>query len=222
MSRLLIAISCAAAVAPALADPLAELEEAQTALYDAVAPAVVVVENGGALGAGFAVAPGLVVTAAHVVLGAEEVRVTFADGQVVRGAVVERAKDGLDLAVVTVPATPSRTLPLLPGAAARTGAFVAAVGHGDGSRWTLATGIVANAAADGPDGALVRLQLPLRPGASGGPVVDRAGNLVGVVTHGGPGAAAFAVRASAVLRALGTLGALAVACDQPCAERPTP
>jgi S1-C subfamily serine protease len=219
----LIAISCAAAVGPALADPLAELEEAQTALYDAVAPAVVVVENGAALGAGFAVAPGLVVTAAHVVLGAEEVRVTFADGQVVRGAVIERARDGLDLAVVRVPLTPARTLPLLPGAAVRTGAFVAAVGHGDGSRWTLATGIVANAAADGPDGALVRLQLPLRPGASGGPVVDRAGGLVGVVTHGGAGAAAFAVRASAVVHALGTLGALAVACaDQGCAERPTP
>lgn len=209
MPRGLIAIILAVTSLPARgADPLADLEDAQRALFERVAPAVVVIERGGAIGAGFAVAPGVVVTAGHVVADATVVTVTLAGGRVVPGTVTERSADGLDLALVRVAETPARTLALA-GPPARTGAFVASVGHDDGNRWTLATGIVANAQADGPDGALLRLQLPLRPGASGGPVVDRAGNVLGIVTHGGPGEATFAVRSAAALRSLSGLAALA-------------
>lgn len=211
MLRLLIGITLGALAGPAEGgDALADLEDAHVALFERVAPAVVVVEHGGAVGAGFAVAAGLVVTAAHVVQGASEVRITLPGGRVVRGAVAERSADGLDLALVHVPEAPGPTL-ALGGAPTRTGAFVATVGHGDGNRWTLATGIVANAAADGADGALLRLQIPLRPGASGGPVVDRSGSVVGIVTHGGPGSASFAVRAGAALASLAGLAALAPA-----------
>ncbi len=54
----------------------------------------------------------------------------------------------------------------------------------------------------------MRLQLPLRAGASGGPLVDRTGRAVGIVTLGGPEAAAFAVRMEAAVRALVGLAAV--------------
>jgi S1-C subfamily serine protease len=205
------ALACAAALTafPSLAGPdtLAALEEQQTALFERVAPAVVVIRSGDATSAGFAVAPGLVVTSAHGVLGATDVEVTLRDGRTLRGVVVERSGDGLDVALVRVPAT-TRVLSLTTALEVRTGSLVAVVGHGDLSLFSLATGLVSNASAAGPGGPLLALQIPLRPGASGGPVVDRSGRVIGVVAHGAPGAVAFAIRSEAVLRSLPGLAAV--------------
>ncbi len=191
-------------------DALATLEEEQTALFDRVAPAVVVIRSGDARGTGFAVAPGLVVTAAHALHGGRDVFVTLHDGRALRGEVVATARGGLDLALVRIPGTPARILELRPTSAVRTGSVVAVVGHGEGLLWSLATGLVSNAEPVGPDAALLALQIPLRPGASGGPVVDRSGRVVGVVAQGG-GGTAFAVRSDAVLRAFPEIAAAATA-----------
>lgn len=209
MPRALAAISlalAAALAAPARGQILASIEDEQRALFDGIAPGVVVVASGGAISAGFFAAPGLVVTSAHGVLGAREATVTLRDGRTVVGKVVASSPRGLDLALLRVPAA-ARVLSPAPDAALRAGDVVVAVGHDDGSRWSFSTGMVSNPQADGPDGALVRLQLALRPGASGGPVVSRAGRVIGVVVHGGPPAATFAVRSDAVLRAFPELTA---------------
>lgn len=208
MTRPALALTAAALVAvpaPGRPDALAELEHEHARLFDRVAPAVVAISNGSAIGAGFAVAPELVVTAAHVVLGATDVEVTLRDRRVVRGQVIERSPGGLDLALLRVPVTPSAVLALSASPAVRAGSIAAAVGHGDGNRWSLATGIVSSAEVDGANGPLFRLQIPLRPGASGGPVVDREGRVIGVVTHGAAGAVSFAVRSDVVLRAFAGL-----------------
>jgi S1-C subfamily serine protease len=203
----------------ARADTLASLEEDQTALYDRIAPGVAVLSAGRAIGAGFAVAPGLLLTAAHVVDGAAGVDVLLRDGRSVRGEVIERAASGLDLALVRIPAEPP-SLPLAPSDGLRPGSVVATVGHPDGNRFTLGTGVVAQAAADGPDPTLVRLQLPLRQGASGGPVVDRHGRVVGVVTLGASGTVAFAIRTEVALASLrGLDGVVAAAARRPPADR---
>ncbi|HEX9050181.1 MAG TPA: serine protease, partial [Anaeromyxobacter sp.] len=117
---------------------------------------------------------------------------------------------GLDLALVRIPATPDRVLELTATSSVRTGSVVAVVGHGEGLLWSFATGLVSNAAPAGPDASLLALQVPLRPGASGGPVVDRSGRVVGVVALGG-GGTAFAVRSDAVLRAFPELAGAAAA-----------
>jgi S1-C subfamily serine protease len=201
----------AAALAPdARADALASLEAEQTALYDRIAPGVAVLSAGGAIGAGFAVAPGLLLTAAHVVEGARDVDVLLRDGRTFRGEVVERAAGGLDVALVRIPASPP-ILELAQSASLRPGSVIASVGHPDGSHFVLGTGVVAQAQADGSDASLVRLQMPLRPGASGGPVVDRTGRVVGVVALGAPGTVAFAVRAEAAARALAGLAGVPLA-----------
>jgi S1-C subfamily serine protease len=195
--------------APAVAsDVLSSLEAEQAELYERVAPGVAVVSAGGALGAGFAVAPGLLLTAAHVVQARGEVEVTLRDGRTLRGTVIERAPNGLDVALVRIPAEPP-TLELARSAPLRPGSIVATIGHPDGNRFVLGTGLVAQATGDAADASLVRLQLPLRAGASGGPVVDRSGRVVGIVALGAPGTVTYAVRAEAAVRALSGLSHLA-------------
>jgi S1-C subfamily serine protease len=215
----LVAALSAAFPSAVRSDALSALEEEQRALFERVAPGVVVISNGPTLSAGFAAAPGLVVASAHGVQDARDVEVAFRDGRIVRGEVVASSPHGLDLALVRVPETPGLVLALAPVAALRAGDVVAAVGHGEGNRWSFTMGMVSNPAADGADGALVRLQLALRPGASGGPVVDRAGRVVGVVALGDPGAVAFAIRSDVVLRAFPEIAAGAVAGAEPAAER---
>jgi len=199
----LAAMAAVVAITPsARPDTLAALEDEQTALFERVAPAVVAIRSGNGYAAGFAVAPGLVLTAAHALRGEGAIEVTLRDGRIVPGEVVERSPDGLDLALLAIPATPAALLELSAILDVRTGSLVAVVGHGDGSLWSLSTGVVSNVAAAGPDGTLLGLQIPLRPGASGGPVVDRRGRVVGIVAHGASGAVAFAVRSDAALRSL--------------------
>lgn len=206
----LVLLALAAATPRARADALATLEDEQTALFDRVAPAVVVIQSGDARATGFAVAPGLVLTAAHAIRGGRDVGVTLHDGRRLRGVLVATGPGGLDLALVRIPATPDRVLELTATSSVRTGSVVAVVGHGEGLLWSFATGLVSNAAPAGPDASLLALQVPLRPGASGGPVVDRSGRVVGVVALGG-GGTAFAVRSDAVLRAFPELAGAAAA-----------
>jgi S1-C subfamily serine protease len=206
--RALLGILAFTAIAPrARADALASLEAEQSALFDRVAPAVVLIRSSDSIASGFAVAPGLVLTAAHAVHGSSAVRVTLRDGRTLVGEVLDTSRDGLDIALVRVPASLPAVLELSPRPDVRTGSVVAVVGHGDRSLWSLSTGLVSNVAPAGPDAALLALQVPLRPGASGAPVVDRAGRVVGMVAYGAPGAVAFAVRSDGVLRSLAGLAA---------------
>jgi len=75
------------------------------------------------------------------------------------------------------------------------------IGHPQGLRFTLSTGIISRKA-----GAALQLSAPVSPGNSGGPVYDEHGNLIGIVTSMvdrgmNPNAENlnFAVRADAVL-----------------------
>ncbi len=212
MSRRLLALAAALCAAPSLASAsaLASLEDEQIALFDRIAPAVVVIRSGDAIGTGFAVAPTLVVTAGHNVLGGGDVAVTLHDGRTCKGDVVETSRDGLDVALVRLSEPLGDVLELFTRPDVRAGSVVAVVGHGDRSLWSLSTGVVSNVAPAGPDAALLGLQIPLRRGASGAPVVDRSGRVVGMVAWGAPGAIAFAVSSAGVLRSLAGLAALGV------------
>jgi serine protease Do len=81
---------------------------------------------------------------------------------------------------------------------------VAAIGHGMGTTWTYTTGMVSNTyPVDGfADKPLFQTQIPLNPGNSGGPIFDRNGVVVGVVTAGIQKAQSinFAIRSSEALR----------------------
>jgi serine protease Do len=191
-------------------DVLDQSERALQALFERVAPAVVLVTRGELLGSGFFVqADGLVLTSQHVVGDDKKVTVTLHDGRRLTGEVVERATGNVDLALVKVPAEAVPTLELDALADVRVGSFAAAVGHGEGVLWTFGVGMVSNIHPIGAERPVLQTQIPLNPGNSGGPVVDRRGRVIGVVTTGllNANAVNFAIRADVVVRALTRLSA---------------
>jgi S1-C subfamily serine protease len=81
------------------------------------------------------------------------------------------------------------------------GENVFVIGHPEGLRFTLSTGIISRL-----HGSTIQMSAPVSPGNSGGPVFDDRGNLLGIVTsmvdkNGDPNAENlnFAVRADALL-----------------------
>jgi serine protease Do len=200
-------VGLAAAAPPPASDAVASLENHQQGLYERTAPAVVFISNQVGFGSGFIVREdGLILTNAHVVGKRDEVDVVRLDGTTVKGKVIEKA-DKLDLALVDIPGNGMPTLPMAADPdAVRVGAWAASVGHGRGGIWTFTTGMVTNRYLD--DGVTVfQTQLPVNPGNSGnsgGPIVDRSGTVIGIVTAGMVDAQAinFAIPAFEAVRAL--------------------
>ena len=200
-------IAPAALAAPASTDPLAQIEDAQQRIFESAAPSVVFLSGKDGFGSGFFVGDGLVLTNAHVVEGADAVDVVLHDGRRFSGAVVERAAGGLDLALVEVAAKGIRALPLSAGEGLGVGSWVAAVGHGRGGVWTFNTGMVSNIYPGDSGRPILQTQIPLNPGNSGGPVLDRSGRVVGIVTAGlmDSNAINFAIRSDVAIRGLDRL-----------------
>lgn len=177
-------IGLAATFARAEPGALAALESEQEVLFERVAPSVVFLVTDRGLGSGFFVNDdGLILTAAHVVEGAEELDVVRIDGTRGAGRVVERSTNS-DLALVDTGWSGTPALPSSDGTHLGVGTWVASVGHGEGGGWSFTTGLVSNLYPIGNDHPVFQTQIPLNPGNSGGPVVDRRGEVVGVVTSG--------------------------------------
>ena len=157
----------------------------------------------------------LFVTARHVIDGAvwnvantgSRGLVTMASGGWSGADVVARHRS-LDLLLLWVPresGSGTFVQPLAKSAAAMEGENVFVIGHPEGLRFTLSTGIISRM-----HGSTIQISAPVSPGNSGGPVFDGRGNLVGIVTsmvdkHGDPNAENlnFAVSADALLQDTG-------------------
>ncbi|HEX2451212.1 MAG TPA: trypsin-like peptidase domain-containing protein [Gemmatimonadales bacterium] len=143
---------------------------------------------------------GLIVTNAHVAASGP-VEVRLADSRVFPGRVVRR-DESRDLAVI---ATNARGLAAAePADGARPGQLVVAVGHPLGLAHAVALGVVHAVPAAGPSplDRLLRMDLRLAPGNSGGPVADTAGRVLGVSTLIVNGLA-HAIPSAAIARFLG-------------------
>lgn len=141
-------------------------------------------------GSGFVVAPGRVVTNAHVVAGSSTVTVQVADGRSLRATVVEFDPE-VDIAVLSVPSLAAAPLTLADDpAGASAGDDAAAAGYPLGGPFTLSPmRLRATIRLTGPDiyGAdtvtreVYTLRGTIRPGNSGGPLLDADGAVIGVV-----------------------------------------
>ncbi len=172
-------------------------------IYERVNPAVVNVDvaisAAGDLsefgsGSGFVIdKDGHIVTNNHVVVGADQVRVTFYDGTVAVAEIVARDEDS-DLAVVKVDVDSDRLFPLEFGdsSSLRVGQRVIAIGNPWDLGGTMTVGIVSALGRTLPGRLsdtgyysipdLIQTDAAINPGNSGGPLVDSNGRVVGINT----------------------------------------
>jgi S1-C subfamily serine protease len=163
-------------------------------IYAAVAPSVVTIEaqrsgssRADGLGTGVvANANGVILTALHVVRGAQSINVTFADGTT-SAATIRAADPTIDIAALTTDTMPSVLVPAVLGGGAAVGDTVIAVGNQLGLTSSATTGVVSglNRATTGEDGrglaGLIQFDAAVNPGSSGGPLVNARGETIGIV-----------------------------------------
>ena len=155
-----------------------------------------------ALGSGFISSPdGYIVTNNHVVESATAIWATLDDGTRFRARLVGRDPK-YDLAVLKV--EPTRALSALRWGDSdklRVGDQVLAIGNPFGIGTTVTAGIVSAKGRDlhtGPYDDFIQIDAPINRGNSGGPLLDRAGDVVGINTaiyspNGGSVGVGFAI-----------------------------
>ncbi len=161
-------------------------------IYAQVSPGVVtitsVLGNGQAIGSGIVLdTKGDILTNAHVIAGARQVQVTLGTGQTVTATLVG-PNSAADLAVIriSVPASSLHPVTLGNSDGVQVGDTVYAIGSPFGLSGTLTEGIVSNLNQGGAVSAganlsgLIQTDAAINPGNSGGPLVNTAGEVIGI------------------------------------------
>jgi len=135
-------------------------------------------------GSGFLIREdGYLVTNAHVVGDAERIQVKLSDGRRFDGKLIG-LDERVDLALVKIDATGLPVAPLGDSNRARVGEFVLALGHPFGLEQTVSFGIVSRKGAPlqiaTPGFEFIQTDAAVNPGNSGGPLVNMAGEVIGV------------------------------------------
>ena len=135
-------------------------------------------------GTGFFASPdGTVVTCHHVVEGAKSIRVSTLTGAEFKNNGVLLADPKIDLAILGVQASSVAAVSLADDQSAVVGMPVAILGNPLGLSGSLSTGVVsAIRSVKGYDFPAIQVSAAVSPGSSGGPVVDREGRLLGMVS----------------------------------------
>jgi hypothetical protein len=156
-----------------------------SALLGRVAPTVVTISDDGAgQGSGFIASPdGSIVTNLHVIARMRAPRVTLASGESFGDVVVRSYDRHRDLAVLRIAATGLRAATLGNSDRAAVGQRVLALGSPRGLSGTITAGIVSAVRRHPslPGATLLQTDAAINPGNSGGPLVNAAGEVVGVI-----------------------------------------
>ncbi|MEA2548193.1 MAG: hypothetical protein QOE42_791 [Chloroflexota bacterium] len=187
------------AIASALASQA--LPPPRSELVDqAIGPSLVLIETDRAkasgdapngLGSGVVVnAAGSVLTALHVVADTTAIHLTFADGSK-STATIATSDPATDIAVLTPATPPAAIVPATLGnpGAMRIGSEAYIVGNPFGLYGSMSSGVVSglDRSFKEPNGdrvfsGLIQVDAAVNPGNSGGPLLDRDGRVVGIVT----------------------------------------
>ena len=133
------------------------------------------------VGSGFVIsADGYLLTNHHVVEGADEIYVTFTDKRELKGRLVGSDRR-TDVALVKVEATGLPHLPIGNPTRLRVGEWVMAIGSPFGLDNTVTAGIVSAKGRDTGDYLpFIQTDVAVNPGNSGGPLLNLAGEVVGI------------------------------------------
>jgi putative serine protease PepD len=176
-------IPTAAASAPAQAG-----DEPVAAVAKALLPTVVQLEvgsqQGNGLGSGVIYDKnGYILTAAHVIDGADQVTVRLSDGTRLRGEVLG-TDTGNDVGVVKVDRNNLPAAPLAIDEPLRVGQLAVAIGSPFRLEGSVTAGIVSatNRILQDPQGSreVIQTDAPINPGNSGGVLADREGRVIGI------------------------------------------
>jgi S1-C subfamily serine protease len=166
------------------------------AVYNQVLPELVVVQAAGAggaskdkaLGSGVVInKDGQILTSLHVVAGSSAVTVTFADGTE-SPATIQSSEADNDTAVLSPERLPQVVVPAVLGGGVRVGDEVFAIGNPLGLVGSLTAGVVSGLDRPFPEPGgrtlqgLIQFDAAVSPGNSGGPLLNRQGQVVGIVT----------------------------------------
>jgi serine protease Do len=138
-------------------------------------------------GSGFVISEdGHIVTNNHVVEEADEIEVAFKDGMTAKAKVIGR-DSATDIALIKVDAPkPLAALPLGDSKALRPGDWVIAIGNPFGLEHTVTAGIVSALHRRGIGAGryedFIQTDAAINPGNSGGPLINLAGEVVGINT----------------------------------------
>jgi S1-C subfamily serine protease len=202
ITRVPLVILATLSVTPAIA--ATDCIQSTAQLYEAKAPAVVRItaltinpySNEDRIqlstGSGFIIdAHGLILTNSHVVFGAQVLNVTLDDGTTLPVKLL--GTDPIyDLAVLQIPEPNRGKLPVLEfgdSDAVRPGDEVIAIGNPMGLGQTITSGIVSAINRILPDRPrllaqpMIQTDTPINPGSSGGPILNRCGDVIGIASE---------------------------------------
>jgi serine protease Do len=158
-------------------------------LVEQVKPSVVVVtftgRNGDqqGLGSGFVVdAEGLIATNLHVLGEGRPISVRMLDGTEYAVRAVHATDRARDLAILQIDAADLPALELGDSDSLQQGESVIAIGNPLGLQHSVVQGVISAVREDVDGQPMIQLAIPIERGNSGGPVVDRSGRVLGVVS----------------------------------------
>lgn len=169
-------------------------------MYQAIQPSLVLIqthapgangEAGVGLGSGVVVDDfGDILTSLHVVADASDIQLTFADGTQSSAQVIVAQPEN-DIAVLRATQPPAQLVPATLGNpnAMRVGDEAFVVGNPFGLYSSMSAGVISgfDRAFHPPDSdqtlqGLIQIDAAVNPGNSGGPLLNRAGHVIGIVT----------------------------------------
>jgi hypothetical protein len=151
-------------------------------IVDHALPAVVVIETDEALASGFIIkADGIIVTNNHVVANAKAMSVKLQSGEVYRNVYLLSSDPTNDLAFLKIEAVDLPTIPLGNSNNVQLGEAVLLVGAPQGLEQTVSDGLISGIRID--NGVrILQTSAAASPGSSGGPLLNRNGEAVGVMS----------------------------------------
>jgi S1-C subfamily serine protease len=166
-------------------------------VYQVIRPSIVLIQTTGktnpessGLGSGVIVDDqGDILTSLHVVADANDIRLTFADGTESRAQVINQQPEN-DIAVLRALEPPAQIIPATLGNpnAMHVGDEAYVVGHPFGLYGSMSAGVISGfdrsfepTGGRPPLKGLIQIDAAVNPGNSGGPLLNRYGQVVGIV-----------------------------------------